>query len=248
MADSSATNVYTLGDLLRDLKAAKAACNRERRKAERLERDRGPIRAHNSYVQAGLYRWNPEPERMPGIHRIELICNELYATGITVDAILKLRSVVCRADNIDIPRADELSLNAVADIVERRSKTATATESGAGGKTGPKPAAAPEAESPTEAKPTVRVGDMTPAEFVVAVKAADDKTETASPSKKARMRRGRKKADYETVRREAQIVDDWKQAKENKRYKPDFAKEKGMTLKELDRLLNRVARRKARSE
>ena len=61
-------------------------------------------------------------------------------------------------------------------------------------------------------------------------------------------RRGRKKADYETVQREAQLAADWNLARENRVRKHDFAKENKMTLKNLDRLLDRVAARKRHSE
>ncbi|NLF09473.1 MAG: hypothetical protein GX594_16055 [Pirellulaceae bacterium] len=59
---------------------------------------------------------------------------------------------------------------------------------------------------------------------------------------------GRKKADYETVQREAQLAADWERAKKSGVYKPVFAKEKGMTTRKLDNLLGRVAKRKSRSD
>lgn len=60
--------------------------------------------------------------------------------------------------------------------------------------------------------------------------------------------RGRKKADYETQQREAQLAADWKQAKEAGTYKADFAKKCGLTQATLDALLDRVAKRKSASE
>jgi hypothetical protein len=59
-------------------------------------------------------------------------------------------------------------------------------------------------------------------------------------------RRGRKKADYKTEQRESQIAVDWKQARDRGAYKPDFARDKGMTPSEFQKLLNRVAKRKVR--
>ena len=61
-------------------------------------------------------------------------------------------------------------------------------------------------------------------------------------------RGGRKKADYETVQREARLAADWGQARESGVYKPDFAKQNKMTPKKLNALLNRVAKRKTRSD
>jgi hypothetical protein len=61
-------------------------------------------------------------------------------------------------------------------------------------------------------------------------------------------RPGRKKADYETVQREAQLAADWKRAYEAGTYKADFAKDNGMTVKKLDALLDRVAWRQRNSE
>ena len=43
-------------------------------------------------------------------------------------------------------------------------------------------------------------------------------------------------------------MEDWNQAKDRKIYKRDFAAEHGMTMKEFDKLLDRVAVRKRRSE
>jgi hypothetical protein len=63
-----------------------------------------------------------------------------------------------------------------------------------------------------------------------------------------RKRRGRKKADYATQKREAQIAADWEQAKNAGTYKCDFARDKGMKTADLDKLLDRVAKRKKSSE
>ncbi len=71
------------------------------------------------------------------------------------------------------------------------------------------------------------------------------KTVDAKPNRKPA---GRKKADYETVQREAKIKDKWDQAREASVYKPDFAKGIGMDVKQFDKLLGRVARRESRSE
>lgn len=58
-----------------------------------------------------------------------------------------------------------------------------------------------------------------------------------------RKRPGRKKADYETVQREAQLATDWERARYIGTYKADFAKGKGLNVKDLDSLLARVRMR-----
>ena len=76
----------------------------------------------------------------------------------------------------------------------------------------------------------------------------DDNEERSSDETIKRKRRGQKKADYETVQKEAKVAAAWKRASETGTYKADFAKDKGMTLKALDQLLDRVRKRKSRSD
>lgn len=110
---------------------------------------------------------------------------------------------------------------------------------------------------------TIRTGNLTPREiFACALAWADrqkikaklagtsglqsdptDAQGTATPK-----RRGRKKADYETVQKEAELAADWERARDAGIYKPDFAKDKNMTVRQLDALLDRVAKRKRPSE
>ena len=61
-------------------------------------------------------------------------------------------------------------------------------------------------------------------------------------------RRGRKKANGETVKQEAKLAADWVRARDAGTYKGEFAKEAGMTQKSFDTLLDRVAKRKSRSD
>jgi len=60
--------------------------------------------------------------------------------------------------------------------------------------------------------------------------------------------RGRPKADYKTVRLEDALAAKWVQARQSGVYKAAFAKDKGMSTKDLESLLNRVRKRKARSD
>ena len=61
-------------------------------------------------------------------------------------------------------------------------------------------------------------------------------------------RLGRRKADCDTEVREAKIAKDWMQARAAGVYKGHFAKDKKMTQKELQKILDRVAKRNSRSE
>jgi len=61
-------------------------------------------------------------------------------------------------------------------------------------------------------------------------------------------RRGRKKATYATVKREEKLAADWQQARESGTSKAVFAKDNEMNLKEFEKLLNRVRKRKTRSD
>jgi hypothetical protein len=61
-------------------------------------------------------------------------------------------------------------------------------------------------------------------------------------------RRGRPKADYKTVQQEAALAAEWERARDADIYKPNFAKDKKMNVKQLDALLDRVAKRKHDSE
>jgi hypothetical protein len=75
-----------------------------------------------------------------------------------------------------------------------------------------------------------------------------DATQAPAPTTNGLRRRGRRKADYETAQREAQLAADWERAREAGVYKGDFAKERGTTIAKLDALLDRVAKRKRTSE
>lgn len=72
--------------------------------------------------------------------------------------------------------------------------------------------------------------------------------EQAGSATAVKAKRGRKKADYDTVQREEQLATEWKRARDAGVYKPDFARQKGMSATEFDALLDRVAKRKARSD
>ncbi len=67
-------------------------------------------------------------------------------------------------------------------------------------------------------------------------------------SKPKAKRRGRPKADAMTLQREAEIASQWQQAHESGVYKAVFAKDNGLKTREFDAILNRVRKRKKRSD
>ena len=71
-------------------------------------------------------------------------------------------------------------------------------------------------------------------------------TESGKSATKGK-RRGRKRPSKETIKDQAKLAADWVRARDSGVYKADFARQKEMTQKQLQALLDRVARRKARS-
>jgi hypothetical protein len=94
--------------------------------------------------------------------------------------------------------------------------------------------------------------NMLLADFVAALTVGNESQAVPKPAGDSETelkpnKRGRPKADYETVQREAQVAADWGRARDSGVYKPDFAKQIGMTTVKLDALLDRVAARNRRS-
>jgi hypothetical protein len=111
---------YTLGDLIRDLEGSDHAYAQNKAVADRKAAT-SSVEAAWWYNQAAVLRWQPDPGRMPGIERIELICNRLYGTGITAESLRRLRAKLCDDHGIQLPRvADQLDLITVANIIEGR--------------------------------------------------------------------------------------------------------------------------------
>lgn len=82
------------------------------------------------------------------------------------------------------------------------------------------------------------------------VRLANDHCAEVAPSgsdKPSRKRPGRKKADYETVKREAELAAEWERARADV-FKPEFARAKEMTLKQFDAMLGRVRKRNSRAD
>jgi hypothetical protein len=115
---SDAAAAYTLGDLLRDLEASDHAYARNKAVADRKAATSSAL-AKWWYVQIDGSRWQPDPRRMPGIERIELICNRLYGTGVTAESVRRLRAKLCDDHGLRLPRvADQLDLITATQILD----------------------------------------------------------------------------------------------------------------------------------
>lgn len=112
---------YTLGDLIRDLEAD------EHRRARELRR--APLRPGASLNEAMNYMyasslsagsaWLPTEAAMPGIGRIELLCDrETGEPGINAAKVRRLRARICEIRGWKVPDpANALDLNTAADIL-----------------------------------------------------------------------------------------------------------------------------------
>src|SRR5262249_48589916 len=70
-------------------------------------------------------KFQPDPGRMPGIDRIQLLCDELdNADGLSAANVAKIRAKVCRAKPCSLEAANLLSLNEAADALEAQRSSA----------------------------------------------------------------------------------------------------------------------------
>ena len=74
-----------------------------------------------------------------------------------------------------------------------------------------------------------------------------DWTKPTGRNRKKRKKVGHRPATAAEKQADADLVAEWEKAREAKVYKADFAREKSMTVKELDRVVSRVKRRETRS-
>jgi hypothetical protein len=87
------------------------------RQQEHLRRD--PAGAMlNAVYSAGL-RWQPDDSMMPGIRRVELLCDlEPGEVGVNAAKVRRLRARICRQQHWQPHHADQLTLNQAADLLE----------------------------------------------------------------------------------------------------------------------------------
>lgn len=101
---------YPLGELIRDLASSESTFAANMKTTERVRSQQGGIAAHWWEVQSAILRWQPDPKQMPGIHEIELICDERFGSGITLENIRRLRAELCRQHSIELKEADSMTL------------------------------------------------------------------------------------------------------------------------------------------
>jgi hypothetical protein len=118
VAGASQLSDDTLGHLLADLEGWEHAYEATIRIAEQKAVE-SPVEAPHWFAQAGAFKFLPDTQRMPGIDRIALLCDELFGgTGLTVENIRQLRVRVCRKLHCQPAQADALSLEETADVLE----------------------------------------------------------------------------------------------------------------------------------
>jgi hypothetical protein len=117
-ADSSPTQqgvaeeVTNLGQLLQLLEGSERAFAANSREADRIEAEKGSIVAHWNRCQAAALKFQPDPARMPGVDRIEVLCDELAGgTGLTASSVRQLRARLCRLKRCSLQQADVISDN-----------------------------------------------------------------------------------------------------------------------------------------
>jgi hypothetical protein len=112
---------YSLGKLFDALHASASAFAETSRTADRVEAKQGAIAAQWWRVQAAAFKFQPNRARMPGIDRIQLLCDELdNGGGLTAANVAKLRAKVCRAEGCTLEAANALTLDEFADILEAK--------------------------------------------------------------------------------------------------------------------------------
>ncbi len=115
--DSTQPIRYTLGDLIQDLTRSEEVFAAQMKDAERLHSKHGWLVARHMETGASHLRWRPDATRMPGINRIELICDDRFGTGVTLEAVQKLRAELGRTHQVELDSANSLTLTEAADLL-----------------------------------------------------------------------------------------------------------------------------------
>jgi hypothetical protein len=110
---------YTLGQLIGFLDALER--DREFRRHQRLEQvRRGPVASHLNVPYSSPPDWRLDEREMPGIRRIELLCDlETGEPGITAAKVRQLRARICRQQVLQPQHVDDLTLDEAVDMLER---------------------------------------------------------------------------------------------------------------------------------
>jgi hypothetical protein len=110
---------FTLGRLLDALRDSEAAFAANSETADRVESRDGGMAVAWWRLQAAALRFQPDPVQMPGIDRIQLLCDELdNGGGLTAANVARIRAKVCRAKPCGLEEANALALHEAADVLE----------------------------------------------------------------------------------------------------------------------------------
>jgi hypothetical protein len=118
MGDSGPSR-YTFGQLLREIEASDYCYEQNMKQVDRIQQEQGALVAEWYRINAGCQVWRPDHDAMPGIDRIELLCDERCGAGLIPSALRQIRAEVCRVARINIQAADALGLNEVANVLDR---------------------------------------------------------------------------------------------------------------------------------
>jgi hypothetical protein len=115
---TSANSPYTLGQLISELEGIEQS--RELRLLNHQEQlRRNPLSAVMNRAYESAMAWRTDETRMPGISRVELLCDRLPGeAGITVAKVRRLRADICERTRCQISHANNLTLNEAADTLE----------------------------------------------------------------------------------------------------------------------------------
>lgn len=109
---------FSLGMLFDALQRSESAFATKSKSADRVEAEQGSIPAQWWRIQAAALRFQPDPVEMPGIDRIQVLCDELdNGDGLTAANVAKVRAKVCRARPCSLAEANAISLDEAADVL-----------------------------------------------------------------------------------------------------------------------------------
>jgi hypothetical protein len=112
---------YTLGQLIRELEGCEHAYQANLRTAQRKESE-SPAEAPWWHLQAAAFKFVPDRERMPHIDRLEALCDAEWGTGLTAQNVRKLRGRLCARLGVGVTKADDMTLNAVVDVLVQQAE------------------------------------------------------------------------------------------------------------------------------
>jgi hypothetical protein len=119
MPQAEAEGNANLGQLICTLEGSERAFVANSHTADRVEAKQGSVAAHWWRIQAAALKFHADPSRMPGIDRLEVLCDELAGgTGLTAKNLRQLRAHLCRLRQCSLQEADTYPLNEAADALE----------------------------------------------------------------------------------------------------------------------------------